>query len=163
MSFFYNIHGNAYPISRVRRIIEAPTRHSESSPPFVRVELDEGDSTEVYESDVERLKQASGPVLPAAPGTYVLHYVSDDGGDLVGRDAVIGWSVGSGHAVPIVVDTEFDGMRGNMAYLLPDGKIYSWSGQSWDTEADWCVHQRQSAEPTASRRNPLLNHGKAVE
>ncbi|WP_146049634.1 hypothetical protein [Novosphingobium sp. HII-3] len=133
MSFFHDAYGHAYPISRIMSIVESSGKQS----PFFTVELSDGDKVEIYESEAKRIKRSAGKVIPAAQGTFVLSFMSDEDGGFIGRDPVIGWSLHNGFADPILLDVEFDGVTGNMAYLLPDGRIYDWDGASWDNEDEW--------------------------
>jgi len=153
MSFFEDTDGISYPLSRVRRIMDAPDRLSDNPKMLARVELDDETYVEVYPNAVEQIKIAAGPLIAALPGTFLLHYTTDDEGEYIGRDPIVGWSIGGGgYASPIVVDVEFEGVRGNMAYQMPDKRLYSWTGQSWDTEEEWIQHHRKLRELTGLDR-----------
>lgn len=147
MSFFADTRGDSYPVSRVRRIVESHEIEGPGKSRVHNVELDEGERVQVYREVSEQIKIALSPTVSALPGTFLLEFdrgFDDQAEPYVTRLPIVAWATGFNNAAcPVVLDCEFDGVNGNTAYLMPDGKVYRWAGgDSWDGVDAWIEYMK---------------------
>ncbi|WP_153006879.1 hypothetical protein [Sphingomonas sanguinis] len=83
------------------------------------------------------IRETPRAVLPAHPGTYLLHRNDDGKEPYYWKTAVLGWIVGLDAVVrPVTIDPEFL-LLGQWTVRHPDGFIEAANGDSWDTIDHW--------------------------
>lgn len=89
--------------------------------------------------------QAAGQLIPAAPGTYLLHEVfGSDSFDYI-RANVIAWTMsGEGHFLPVAAGGINDGVSGQPAVLFADGRVEVPDVRSYETLQEWEQDRRDA-------------------
>jgi hypothetical protein len=88
-------------------------------------------------------------MLPAAPGTYLVHaYFDDNQVDLVLAN-VIGWQIGADRTLtPLVVDPRAADEE-PWFVLHPDGRVESSNGHAWPDKDSWIDETRRLSREAA--------------
>ena len=82
--------------------------------------------------------QTAGQMIPATPGTYLLHEVlGSDSFDYI-KANVIAWTMsGEGHFLPVAAGGINDGVTDQPAILFPDGRVEMPDVRSYETLQEW--------------------------
>ena len=98
----------------------------------------------------------SAGMLPALPGTYLLHaYFEGDGAEVV-KSTVIGWQISIERTLtPLVMDPRAASMD-DLYVMHPDGRVESTDGNAWaDVDAWLEALQRARSSPPAPRNKDI--------
>lgn len=129
MSFFEDTRGTIYPTRRITRMVKG--KHDGGKFIAARVYLDEEDyGIEVWDSEIDRIREATAPVWPATEGFWlVAHWTDgpDDAEQWTERTPVIGWRYSADGAIrPVTIDWNYnEEPKDNYAVLRPDGAVRS--------------------------------------
>jgi len=94
------------------------------------------------------LQNSSTQLIPAQPGTYLLHSDLDDNEFKVFRSTVVAWTAAAdGFFYPVTSDGVNDGVREAPPILHPDGRVDVICDCSFESFEEW----RESAEAEARK------------
>lgn len=146
MRFFKSTGGSYYPVSNIVRIgkeRDVETRLGKAK--VCDVELDSGKKLEIWSHELDDIVRDNGSVIPAAPGTYLLHDLID-ADDEPSKVPVLAWRVGTAAAdiEPITADGVNDGTTAWLAILMPDGTITRQADRSWPSLDIWKIDQLEA-------------------
>lgn len=120
--FVRTIHGEYYPLSSIERMWDET---DETGQRVEQVSLNGGAVHRLPDGEIQRILDSIGHPFPAAPDTYVLQEVVDDGNRIVlDKIPVLGWVVSASRGVlPITIEGINHGLDGTAAVLMPTGEV----------------------------------------
>ena len=120
--FVRTIRGEYYPLSSVERLWDETDDNGQR---IEQVSLNGGTVHRLLDGEIQRILDSTGHPFPAAPDTYVLQEVVDDGNRVVlDKIPVLGWVVSASRGVlPITIEGINHGLDGTAAVLMPTGEV----------------------------------------
>jgi len=147
MSFFEDKYGVLYPLSQIASIRRGKF-NGDTGRENGKVYLTNGDEycVEVTDGEIDRIIIKGQPVVQAQPGYTLLGYWSQPAGEepFIDEHPIVAWRITDDTPMPIIVEFDFEGMRGVHGVLRPDGKIADLFGSIFDSRSDWLDHMRES-------------------
>lgn len=105
---------------------------------------------------VKNYRPASAGMLPALPGTYLVHAYFDDGQVELVKCNVIGWSVSTERTVvPLVMDPRVADEE-PWHVIHPDGRVECSDGRGWANLDSWIMEERRRRRED-SGAHPLMD------
>lgn len=143
--FFEDRNDHFFPVAQVHGLRPIANQTGKTMLYPFRVELSDGDTTEVSQETAKAIMRAGCPTLPAQPGTYLLTFCDDKYSTppepFTWRVPIVGFQVELRGLFPLVMDTTFDEMRSNNAVLHPCGLVDGACEDQYATEAAWFAEQ----------------------
>lgn len=106
---------------------------------------------------IKSYRPAGVGMVPALPGTYLLHaYFDGDAVDLV-RANVLGWQISSGRSpTPLVLDPKAAELE-PWVIGFADGRIECSDGRCWDSLEAWLADEKVDQLHGLARRKPAIS------
>lgn len=140
MHFFTALDGSLYPVSAIERIgapREVTFQPLGNKGKVHQVHLKGGDTAEITTFELDSLKERAVQMIPALPGTRLLHW--DDGDNSFFGTAVVGWAYTTeGLFYPVTADGINDGSIGsNFDMEMHDGTVVRPADCRWNSLEEW--------------------------
>ena len=120
--FVRTIHGEYYPVTSIERLWDETDEQGQR---IEQVCLNGGAVHRLFDGEFQRLLDIDCHPFAAAPDTYVLQEVVDDGNRIaLDKIPVLGWVVSASRGVlPITIEGVNHGLDRTAAVLMPSGEV----------------------------------------